>query len=147
MARIGLASCYKSMHGRRGNMVLYNYCGRQYARSHVVPRNPNTEAQVFVRRTFGDAVHAWQALGDDEKHRFNRKGRMRSMKGYNLFISEYMKERMPGLRSGNNENNFPVSSRPSSPGLLRCSSVPAPLSLHQGPISPPVSRIRDKIPA
>ena len=145
MARVELASSFKSIRGSKGAMVFYSYNGRHYIRSRVTPRNPNTEAQVFVRRTFGDAVRAWQELGDEQKRRFNRRARMRSGKGYNLFISEYVKERMPASRTVTNGSPFPAVT--GSPGYLRGSSVPAPLQPRKGPFLPPGRTVRDKIPA
>ncbi|HPS58893.1 MAG TPA: hypothetical protein PK514_12375 [Spirochaetota bacterium] len=147
MARIQLASYFNAINGRIGDIVLYNYFDRQYARSRVTPRNPNTASQVFVRRTFGDAVRAWQALDDDRKRKFNKKGRMRSISGYNLFISEYMKVRMPVLRSSKDDRIFPACSRPVVPVLLQYTSVPAPLFNRHSYNSPPIAIERDKIPA
>lgn len=147
MARVELAASFKSIHGSKGGMVFYSYNGRHYIRSRVTPRNPNTEAQVFVRRRFGDAVRAWQALGDEQKRRYNRRARMRSGKGYNLFISEYVKERMPSSRIVNAKGLLSAVKGPSSPEHLRNSSVPVPLLPHQGSFSTPERMIRDKIPA
>jgi hypothetical protein len=132
------------MNGRIEEIIFYSYFDRQYARSRVIPRNPKTASQVFVRRTFGDAVRAWQALDDDRKYRFNKKGRMHRMNGYNLFISEYMKVRMPAMRSG---SVLPDCSRHVVPVLLQSTSVAAPLSNRHSYNSPPSAIIRDKIPA
>jgi hypothetical protein len=60
-------------------------------RAYVVPRNPDTEAQRIVRRTFAEAVHSWQAMTPDDKYAFVRKARHLNMSGYNLHISQYMK--------------------------------------------------------
>jgi hypothetical protein len=80
-----------SISGRIGNVVFYTNRGRQCVRKHVIPRNPDTEAQRIVRRAFGDAVRSWQAMTQDEKHEYIRKARYLNMSGYNLYISTYMK--------------------------------------------------------
>ncbi len=79
-----------SIRGRIGNVVFYTRRGRQCVRVHVIPRNPDTEAQRVVRRAFGDAVRSWQAMSPDEQYTYTRKARHLNMSGYNLFISGYM---------------------------------------------------------
>src|SRR5512138_1478445 len=106
MARVKLAPGFDTFNGRIGDLVIYGYYDMKYARVMVKPRNPKTASQVFVRRTFGDAVRAWQALDSDIKRRYIKKGRMRSINGYNMFISEYMKERMPALHSSKGDSLF-----------------------------------------
>ncbi len=80
-----------SISGRIGNVVFYTRRGRQCVRLHVIPRNPDTEAQRAVRRSFGDAVRSWQTMNPDERHTYNRKARYLNMSGYNLYISNYLK--------------------------------------------------------
>jgi len=87
-----------SIHGRMGNLVFYYRHGTQCVRTHVIPRNPDTEAQRTVRRTFGDAVRSWQALSADSRCAFIRRAHTMSMSGYNLYISEYMKATITGMR-------------------------------------------------
>ncbi len=91
MAKATPAPMIRSIHGRIGNMVFYFRNGRQCVRIHVIPRNPDTEAQRIIRRVFGDAVRSWQAMTDDERYVFNRKARYMTVSGYNLYISEYMR--------------------------------------------------------
>ncbi len=80
-----------SISGKIGNVVFYMNRGRQCVRTHVIPRNPDTEAQRAVRRSFGDAVRSWQTMTEDERSVFNRKARYLNMSGYNLYISIYLK--------------------------------------------------------
>ena len=147
MARVKFAAELDTMNGRMGDAVFYSIYNRHYARVHIIPRDPNTVAQVFVRRTFGDAVRAWQALDNDSKRKYIRRGRMRSINGYNLFISEYMKERMPALRSSKGDRLLKDYSKPIVPSLLQCASVPSPLKVRHSYNSPPPGMVRDKIPA
>ncbi len=86
----------KSIHGRIGNLVFYYRYGKQCVRIHVIPRNPDTEAQRIIRRMFRDAVRSWQAMTEDDRYKFNRKARYLSISGYNLYISEYMNVRISG---------------------------------------------------
>jgi hypothetical protein len=83
-----------SISGRLGNIVFYTNRGRQCVRAYVIPRNPDTEAQRYIRRSFGDAVRSWQALSPEERHSYNRKARYLNMSGYNLYISNYLKRIM-----------------------------------------------------
>jgi alpha-ketoglutarate-dependent taurine dioxygenase len=96
MAVIELNPAFTSAKGRLGRIVLYYRNGVQCARTHVVPRNPDTECQRQNRKTFADAVKSWQALSAEEKRSFNRKAMRKRMSGYNLFISQYMKSSCAG---------------------------------------------------
>jgi hypothetical protein len=87
----------KSISGRIGSVVFYTRRHTasgtitQCVRAHVIPRNPDTEAQRAVRRSFADAVRSWQSMSPVEQNSFNRKARYLNMSGYNLFISNYLK--------------------------------------------------------
>jgi hypothetical protein len=61
--------------------------GQAYARSYVIPRNPDTPAQRKRRRLFADAVRAWQTIPEMQKELWNHKARRLVMSGFNLFIS------------------------------------------------------------
>lgn len=97
MAQAIPAPMIKSLHGRIGNIVFYYRHGKQCVRTHVIPRNPDTEAQRAVRGLFRDAVLSWQAMPETGRYRFNKKARYLGMSGYNLYISEYIKIRISGL--------------------------------------------------
>ena len=97
MASVKLNPLIKSAKGRFGDIVFYNRYGRTYIRRYVIPRNPNTLKQRSIRRSFADAVKAWQNVNNTIKDRFNRKADYLNMSGYNLFISEYMKSRINSL--------------------------------------------------
>ncbi len=86
-----------SIRGKIGNVVFYTNRGTQCVRAHVIPRNPDTEAQRLVRRSFGDAVRSWQSMTPDERYSYNRKARYLNMSGYNLYISKYLKRIMQSL--------------------------------------------------
>ncbi len=86
-----------SISGRIGNVVFYTRSGKQCVRTHVIPRNPDTEAQRAVRRSFGNAVRSWQSMSEDEKYAYIRKARYLNMSGYNLYISNYLKRVMQSL--------------------------------------------------
>ncbi len=84
----------QSISGRLGNLVFYKRGGTLCVRSHVIPRNPDTEAQRAVREAFREAVRAWQAMSPDDQYVFTRKARFLNMSGYNLYISIYLKRIM-----------------------------------------------------
>lgn len=81
-----------SISGRIGSVVFYRRKKTQCIRMYVVPRNPDTILQRNVRKTFADAVKSWQMLTTEEKCKYRRRARGTTMSGYNLYISEYIKE-------------------------------------------------------
>ncbi len=97
----------KAIHGRIGNLVFYYSRGTQCIRTHVIPRNPDTEAQRIVRRTFAGAVRSWQAMTLEERYPYRRKARYMNMSGYNLYISEYIKTRISSLSRINTAQTAP----------------------------------------
>lgn len=92
MAIAVLNPLFSKVSGRIGGVVFYCRRNRQCIRTYVLPRNPNTIMQRIIRRTFANAVKSWQALSDEEKYKFTGKARGMNMSGYNLYISQYMKE-------------------------------------------------------
>jgi hypothetical protein len=116
-----------SIRGRIGNVVFYTRYGRQCVRIHVIPRNPDTEAQRAVRRAFGDAVRSWQAMSTDEKYTYTRKARHLNMSGYNLYISNYLKRIMQTLvLISTDESKSKLSSLPWNMELSTWNSLPLP---------------------
>jgi len=94
MAVVTLNPVFRSMKGRIGGIVFYNNNDMLYARIKAIPANPDTEEQRIVRKTFGDAVRSWQSLPIEDKQKYNKKARRLSKKGYNLYISLYMKNNL-----------------------------------------------------
>ncbi len=92
MAKVQLNPMSNRYSGRIGNIVLYYNRGNLFARSYVVPRNPNTVKQRENRSLFAHAVKAWQSLSMEEKVWYNTTAsrKRHPLNGYNLFISEYM---------------------------------------------------------
>ena len=97
MAIATLNPLFTELNGRIGNAVFYKSRSKQCVRTYVVPRNPDTFAQRITRKAFAVAVKSWQALTADEKYVFTRKARNTCMSGYNLFISQYMTEKIPAM--------------------------------------------------
>lgn len=97
MARTELNPMFNNSNGKMDKVVHYNRLGTQCVRRHLIPANPDTEAQRENRSTFADAVKTWQGLSDDEKLKWNKKasGLRRKGKngktGYSVFISHYLK--------------------------------------------------------
>ena len=102
MARTELNPMFTESNGKMDKVVHYNRLGTQCVRRHVIPHNPDTEAQRGNRSTFADAVKAWQQMQDDEKLLWNKKAAVLRRKGkngktgYGVFISHYLKN--PGDR-------------------------------------------------
>ncbi len=92
MARMETPSYIQHPSGRMGDIVIYTIGKRKFFRRYVVPRNPHTEGQRIVRRAFSDAVRSWQQLSAGEKEQYNIRAAKYDRKGYNLYISMFMKE-------------------------------------------------------
>jgi len=97
MARTKLSSIVTKAGGKMDKVVHYNRLGTQCVRRHVIPHNPDTEAQRENRSAFADAVKTWQALPDEEKLFWNKKASTLRRKGkngktgYSVFLSHYLK--------------------------------------------------------
>lgn len=128
MAKTTLNPMFQNYTGRMGRIVHYNLFGRQYCRMHVIPKNPRTECQQAVRRTFSEAVHSWRQLTKDEKNEYNRKARKKRMRGYNLYISKYMKGAVTA-DSAPVQGVQPATSRLSSFTMNSAHTVAAPMQL------------------
>lgn len=76
--------------GAIGGIVFCKRAGGTYARTHVVPRDPKTPAQLNRRRQFRTAVDAWRALSDAEKDKWRQRAARNERTGYHLFLAEFM---------------------------------------------------------
>ena len=92
MADVIINPALKSIRKRIGNNVFYKRGGKQFARIHVIPKNPDTAAQKKRRGTFSDAVSAWQSLTMEEKKQWRKRASVAGRRGYNIFISEYLND-------------------------------------------------------
>jgi len=129
MAGVKLNVFMNAVSGRLGEVVYYNLYNRQFARIHVIPANPCTDKQVEIRRTFGNAVRSWQDLHAEDKNRYNKKARRLSMSGYNLYISEYMKNYIEFNFKRKNHNLFNTADKLSLGESLSSFSVASPYQL------------------
>lgn len=134
MATATLNPLIKSVSGRIGSFVFYRRKNTQCIRTHVVPYNPDTVSQRNIRTTFADAVKSWQSLTGEERYKYTRRSRGMNMSGYNLYISEYMKDRISGNSKPKANISFPdifnsstlqeqIHSVSASLYLLPCSSA------------------------
>ena len=94
MATATLNPLLISVSGRIGSFVFYRRKNTQCIRTYVVPYNPDTALQRNIRSSFADAVKSWQSLTGEERYKYKRRSRRINMSGYNLYISEYLKNRM-----------------------------------------------------
>lgn len=141
MAKTTLNPMFTSYTGRMGRIVHYNLFGRQYCRMHVIPKNPRTECQQAVRRTFSEAVHSWRNLSSEEKNEYSRRARYRPFSGYNLYVGRYMKLHMPVYSQTGYDKELPagmpVICRYSHKGTAGGHHLTAPFQLlystHTGP--------------
>ncbi|HPS57879.1 MAG TPA: hypothetical protein PK514_07210 [Spirochaetota bacterium] len=136
MAKLTLNPMFHNLRGSIGRIVHYNRYGMQYCRIHVIPSNPRTECQQAVRATFADAVRSWQQLSPDEKSVYNRKARYKPVKGYNLYISQFMKANMPAAVKKPDKGTQEVCSRFSHSTPEAFTSVATPLFIADSLYSP-----------
>lgn len=129
MAKVKLNPMFTSYTGHMGKIVHYTLFGRQYSRIHVIPKNPRTECQQAVRRTFSDAVSSWRSLTCDEKNEYNRRARKKRMRGYNLYISLYMKAEIKQGSRAETHSIQHAPGRPASTGHNTPHTVTAPMQL------------------
>lgn len=61
-------------------------------RALVSPSTPPTPAQLARRAKFAQAIATWHALPPEKKLDYHRRGSKRALPGFNLFLSETMKE-------------------------------------------------------
>jgi len=99
MAHVTLNVAFRTLSGRVGDAVFYTRYGRQYMRPYVKPSNPDTPAQRVRRSSFRNAVHAWQALDEEERLLWKIIGRKRHLSGYNAFISHAMSGEQNALQA------------------------------------------------
>jgi hypothetical protein len=57
---------------------------------HVIPIQPNSEAQISCRTKFGDAVRAWQSLTESERIVYRQSVKAWRKYPYNVYIKTYM---------------------------------------------------------
>ena len=73
--------------------VFYVVNGKQYTRKFVKPKNPKTKEQVELRKLFAEAIEQWRVLLLEKRREYNRRAERSHMNGFNLFISEFIKNR------------------------------------------------------
>ena len=73
--------------------VFYIVNGRQLVRTYAKPKDSRTKKQVERRKLFAEAVQKWRNLSPEKSKEFNRRAKKLAMNGFNLFISETVKDR------------------------------------------------------
>ncbi|GAJ05127.1 unnamed protein product [marine sediment metagenome] len=74
--------------GRAGGVVAASWKGRQYVRTHVIPANPQTDAQDVVRESFARCLPLWRSLHVIVKEFLDLYGAGYRMSGFNIFVSK-----------------------------------------------------------
>jgi hypothetical protein len=90
MATAELNPAFMNFKGNIGRLIYYSRMGKTCVRSHVIPRNPRTEAQQKNRDLFAEAVNSWKLLTAEEKNLWKLKAAMKKRTGYNFFISSFI---------------------------------------------------------
>ncbi len=93
MAKVHLTATIKGIAGRIGDLIFYEWDGDTFVRPHVRQRDPKTPLQLALRDAFSRGVHAWQALPEAEKARWNRRASKRRTTDYHAYLSAYMRNR------------------------------------------------------
>ncbi|MDO9537258.1 MAG: hypothetical protein Q7J68_02950 [Thermoplasmata archaeon] len=67
--------------------------GKQYVRKWVKPKDPKTPLQMQQREKYARANEIWKEMSPDEKQIYREHAKGLGMSGYNLFVSEFTRER------------------------------------------------------
>lgn len=92
MALVVYDPAVETISGKLGNFVYYRRRSTACVRVHVAPGNPRTPLQQHGRRSFAEAIRLWQALEPYKRLQWNRRALVRTISGYNMFISEHLKD-------------------------------------------------------
>ncbi|HPS58686.1 MAG TPA: hypothetical protein PK514_11330 [Spirochaetota bacterium] len=114
--KIVLTREYENMHGRSGDLIIYNWKGIKCARCRVIPSNPRTKNQQANRMRFAEASASWRALPDETKrlYNFRASGLGRSISGFNLYMSDCMNARIrtgAQVQEAHGKRNIRLSNR------------------------------------
>ena len=74
--------------GKAADAVASNWKGRAYIRKHVIPKNPQSAAQVAVRESLAACVTLWRSLSSTIKAWLDTYGTGYGMSGYNVFMKK-----------------------------------------------------------
>ncbi len=86
--------------GSLAKTIVYSqWKGRNYARLHVIPFNPNAPAQVNVRTAMTLLVAQWQAETQPNKDLWDVYGKTLELSGFNGYVSRGMDQYMIQLGS------------------------------------------------
>ncbi len=93
MAKIVLDHMFRSVRGKVGGYVYYQWKGINCCRAYVRPRNPDTAAQRRIRERLAEASASWRGLPLEVRERFNYRASESGlrMSGFNLYVACCMK--------------------------------------------------------
>jgi len=77
-----------SMSGTAADAVMASWKGIQYVRKHVIPHNPDTDAQKLVRNSLTRCVTLWRSLGTVAKAWLNKYAVDYRLSGFNVFVQK-----------------------------------------------------------
>jgi len=80
---------YSGQAGKAG--VFAKWKGRQYRRKYVIPANPKTTMQMWIRNAFSAAVDKWHAYASLQRLCFSYLATGLVMSGFNLLVSRWQK--------------------------------------------------------
>lgn len=86
MAKIFLSPLIIDLRNKVADVVFSKWRGINYARSRVVPANPQTAAQQSVRNSLARLVDFWQHLTTGIKNAWDYLAKGKEYSGYNLFV-------------------------------------------------------------
>jgi len=82
---------YSGTIGKKETAVIRN--GQNFLRTYVIPNDPKTPKQLEQRKKYARVVEAWKELSNDEKQVYNQRAINLNMSGYNIFISEFTRQK------------------------------------------------------
>ncbi|MBA7536832.1 hypothetical protein ES705_29097 [subsurface metagenome] len=91
MATITFSPLIAGIRGRTADAVFSSWKGRPYVRQHVIPANPQTDAQTAVRNSLAECVAIWQQLSTLMQEGYAKAAANLNISGYNDMVGRNRK--------------------------------------------------------
>jgi len=102
MARVFAPLCSFDARGQVARAIVFSiWKGINYVRRYIIPQNPQTAAQTYVRAIFSMAVDGWHYLADQDA--WDESDSLPSGEsGFNWYVGEYCEAMLAGSTPGTN---------------------------------------------
>lgn len=113
MARVKAPLFSLDASGQLGEAIVYSkWKGREYVREYTIPQNPNSPAQVNVRKAWELLVSQWQSEAQAVQSDWNTFADQFKMSGFNQYIGRGMEAYVSQLGTATNPTSVSVAGTP-----------------------------------